>query len=112
MCEERTPGFLVIDTMRLGPHSKGDDLRDDEEMQAIRERDPLARLGERLPSSLKQEIDSATRLFSSPRLNAPPTHRPRPATSPGRFTCSPMPRFPNRHAPSPSRQQAMCGRFE
>ena len=25
----REPGFLVIDTMRLGPHSKGDDLRDE-----------------------------------------------------------------------------------
>ena len=45
----RTPGFLVIDTMRLGPHSKGDDLRDDQEMRPIRERDPLARLGDRLP---------------------------------------------------------------
>jgi 2-oxoisovalerate dehydrogenase E1 component len=59
----RAPGFLVIDTMRLGPHSKGDDLRDNEEMQAIRERDPLARLGDRLPASVKQEIDSATRAF-------------------------------------------------
>jgi 2-oxoisovalerate dehydrogenase E1 component len=59
----RMPGFLVIDTMRLGPHSKGDDLRDDEEMQAIRERDPLARLGDRLPQPVKQEIDSATRSF-------------------------------------------------
>ena len=39
------PGFLVIDTMRLGPHSKGDDLRDDAEMASIRARDPLARLG-------------------------------------------------------------------
>src|SRR3954471_11959204 len=28
----RQPGFLVIDTMRLGPHSKGDDLRDEVEM--------------------------------------------------------------------------------
>ena len=28
----RKPGFLVIDTMRLGPHSKGDDLRDEVEM--------------------------------------------------------------------------------
>jgi 2-oxoisovalerate dehydrogenase E1 component len=61
--ERRMPGFLVIDTMRLGPHSKGDDLRDNEEMQAIRERDPLARLGDRLPASLKHEIDRATHSF-------------------------------------------------
>ena len=32
----RQPGFLVIDTMRLGPHSKGDDLRDETEMSYIR----------------------------------------------------------------------------
>ena len=37
----REPGFLVIDTMRLGPHSKGDDLRDQDEMSFIRARDPL-----------------------------------------------------------------------
>ena len=41
----REPGFLVIDTMRLGPHSKGDDLRDEAEMAAIRARDPLAGVG-------------------------------------------------------------------
>ena len=29
------PGFLVLDTRRLGPHSKGDDLRDDDEMAAF-----------------------------------------------------------------------------
>lgn len=61
--ESRAPGFLVIDTMRLGPHSKGDDLRDSQEMSAIRQRDPLARLGDQLPASLKQEIDSATHSF-------------------------------------------------
>jgi len=41
----RRPGMLVIDTARMGPHSKGDDLRDDAEMAAIRERDPLERFG-------------------------------------------------------------------
>ena len=40
------PGFLVIDTRRLGPHSKGDDLRDTAEMEAIHRRDPLSRLGD------------------------------------------------------------------
>lgn len=61
--ERRTPGFLVIDTMRLGPHSKGDDPRGTEEMRAIRERDPLARLGGRLSGSVKQEIDEAAGAF-------------------------------------------------
>ena len=49
-CDDASPGFLVIDTMRLGPHSKGDDLRDLEEMALIRARDPLSRLGDRLES--------------------------------------------------------------
>ena len=39
------PGFLVLDCCRMGPHSKGDDLRGDDEMASIRSRDPLAALG-------------------------------------------------------------------
>jgi 2-oxoisovalerate dehydrogenase E1 component len=50
------PGMLVIDTMRIGPHSKGDDLRDSAEMDAIRERDPLERLGALLSVSEREEI--------------------------------------------------------
>ena len=53
----RQPGFLVIDTMRLGPHSKGDDLRDEAEMSQIRARDPLARLGEALQPAARAEIE-------------------------------------------------------
>jgi 2-oxoisovalerate dehydrogenase E1 component len=52
----REPGFLVIETRRLGPHSKGDDLRDEGEMSAIRGRDPLAQMGRRL------DIDARTRI--------------------------------------------------
>jgi 2-oxoisovalerate dehydrogenase E1 component len=52
----RKPGLLVIDTQRLGPHSKGDDLRDEEEMRVIRDRDPLARLHDRLDSAARDEI--------------------------------------------------------
>ena len=51
------PGFLVIDTMRLGPHSKGDDLRDATEMEAIRARDPLSRYGRELSEDLRRQID-------------------------------------------------------
>jgi 2-oxoisovalerate dehydrogenase E1 component len=53
----RQPGFLVIDTQRLGPHSKGDDLRDDGEMAAIRARDPLACLGRSVPPDVRAEIE-------------------------------------------------------
>jgi len=52
----RGPGMLVIDTARMGPHSKGDDLRDVAEMEAIRKRDPLERLGARLASHEREEI--------------------------------------------------------
>lgn len=59
----RIPGFLVVDTLRLGPHSKGDDPRDAVEMDAIRARDPLVRLGAQLPAGHKREIDEAARAF-------------------------------------------------
>lgn len=57
------PGFLVIDTCRLGPHSKGDDLRSQDEMERIRARDPLMRLGNSIPASRRTEIDAANRYF-------------------------------------------------
>ena len=58
-----SPGLLVIDTCRLGPHSKGDDLRPEEEMTRIRERDPLMRLGDRISTSQRLEIDAGNRQF-------------------------------------------------
>jgi 2-oxoisovalerate dehydrogenase E1 component len=57
------PGFLVIDTRRLGPHSKGDDLRDASELEAIRARDPLAALGRRLPAGTLREIEARNAAF-------------------------------------------------
>jgi 2-oxoisovalerate dehydrogenase E1 component len=57
------PGLLVIETRRLGPHSKGDDLRGDEELAAIRERDPLAALGRRLAVAVRQEIEARNAAF-------------------------------------------------
>ncbi len=59
----RRPGFLVIDTCRLGPHSKGDDLRSPEEMDAIRARDPLAQLGERLDPGQRARIEAENTAF-------------------------------------------------
>jgi 2-oxoisovalerate dehydrogenase E1 component len=57
------PGLLVIDTQRLGPHSKGDDLRDAETMAAIRARDPLMRLGDTLDADVRREIEKEARAF-------------------------------------------------
>ncbi|ATG92011.1 dehydrogenase E1 component subunit alpha/beta [Methylomonas koyamae] len=59
----RGPGFLVIDTRRMGPHSKGDDLRDPEELEQIRNRDPLAALGRFLPADVRNAIESNNRQF-------------------------------------------------
>jgi len=61
--ERREPGYLVIRTGRLGPHSKGDDLRDSAELDAIRRRDPLARLGDTIHESTRVEIESRNRAF-------------------------------------------------
>ena len=36
---------------RLGPHSKGDDLRSEDEKQRMAARDPLQRLRARLPAA-------------------------------------------------------------
>ncbi len=59
----RRPGFLVIDTRRIGPHSKGDDLRDGEELNEIRARDPLAALGRRLPEQIRTVIETRNAAF-------------------------------------------------
>lgn len=45
---ERSPYFLVVHTYRLGPHSKGDDFRPEEERAVYRNSDPLAALRSRL----------------------------------------------------------------
>ena len=57
------PGFLVLDTRRMGPHSKGDDLRDGEELEEIRRRDPLMALGRRLTPEMKQSVDARNAEF-------------------------------------------------
>jgi 2-oxoisovalerate dehydrogenase E1 component len=52
------PTLLIIDTERLGPHSKGDDLRDADEMRRIRRRDPLAALGRTLNDQERNAIET------------------------------------------------------
>ena len=61
--EQGGPGFLVLDTRRLGPHSKGDDLRDSAEMDEIRNRDPLQALGRRLDAAERAIIDESNAAF-------------------------------------------------
>lgn len=56
-------GMLVIDTCRLGPHSKGDDLRPMAERQRIEARDPLAALGRQLGEAERLAIEARNREF-------------------------------------------------
>lgn len=57
------PGMLVIDTRRLGPHSKGDDLRGEKERNAIVERDPLTAIGKRLSPTQRELIETQNAAF-------------------------------------------------
>jgi acetoin:2,6-dichlorophenolindophenol oxidoreductase subunit alpha len=50
------PFFLVLDTYRFSPHSKGDDNRDPAEIEERRERDPL-KVGERLEEGERRAIE-------------------------------------------------------
>lgn len=79
------PGMLVIDTCRMGPHSKGDDLRPAEERQRIEARDPLAALGRLLPEAERLALEARAAAFvreveatalASPesRFDEPPRH--------------------------------------
>jgi TPP-dependent pyruvate/acetoin dehydrogenase alpha subunit len=53
------PFFLVIDTYRFSPHSKGDDFRDPAEIAARRERDPLTVAGAYVEEAERRRIDEA-----------------------------------------------------
>ena len=57
------PGMLVIDTGRLGPHSKGDDLRPEAERDALVARDPLQKLAERITAADVAAIETANKAF-------------------------------------------------
>lgn len=56
--ESGRSGMLVIDTRRLGPHSKGDDLRSEDEKAQIAARDPLAAVGRRLSDAQRAAIEA------------------------------------------------------
>ena len=59
----REPGYLVIHTARLGPHSKGDDLRGAAELDAIRRRDPLAQIGATIDAATRADIEARNHAF-------------------------------------------------
>lgn len=61
--EARRPAMLVIDTARLGPHSKGDDLRSPEEIARIRARDPMMALRRKLEPERAQSIETRNAAF-------------------------------------------------
>ncbi len=54
-----TPYFLVLDTYRFSPHSKGDDFRDADEIAARRERDPLTVAAGLVDDAEREEIAAA-----------------------------------------------------
>ena len=55
--DKSMPQALVIDTARLGTHSKGDDTRPQETVENLwRERDPITIHGERLPEAVRENI--------------------------------------------------------
>jgi acetoin:2,6-dichlorophenolindophenol oxidoreductase subunit alpha len=55
--ETGEPFFLVIDTYRFSPHSKGDDNRDPGEIEARRELDPLTIAGARLDDDERRALE-------------------------------------------------------
>lgn len=53
---EKKPMCCVIHTYRLGPHSKGDDFRDPEELELHWKKDPLALIEKKLDAETCQKI--------------------------------------------------------
>ena len=56
------PAMLFLNTYRFGPHSKGDDFRDPEEIATQRKRDPLKilsrKIGQEASSRIETEVES------------------------------------------------------
>lgn len=51
------PAWLHLETVRLGPHSKGDDTRSDEEVAALRAHDPLPLYRAKLVAATADALD-------------------------------------------------------
>lgn len=61
----RKPFCQIIHTYRLGPHSKGDDFRDSNEIQTWSQKDPLKiaelKIGQKTISKIKEEVEAEIR---------------------------------------------------
>jgi len=55
--QECRPYFLVLNTYRLGPHSKGDDNRSEEELALHRQNDPLLQTAQMLSQTSRKSIE-------------------------------------------------------
>jgi acetoin:2,6-dichlorophenolindophenol oxidoreductase subunit alpha len=65
------PSFLVLDTYRFAPHSKGDETRDPAEIAAQRPRDPLRVVRDRLdPARLDATAEAAAHRVAEARAAA------------------------------------------
>jgi acetoin:2,6-dichlorophenolindophenol oxidoreductase subunit alpha len=51
------PYFLHMKTARLAPHSKGDDTRTTEEIELLKQKDPLSKIASDLADDLRTEIE-------------------------------------------------------
>jgi TPP-dependent pyruvate/acetoin dehydrogenase alpha subunit len=58
---EGRPSFLVLNTLRLAPHSKGDDTRPAGELTRLRARDPLPRFASGLDAAQRRAVEEAVR---------------------------------------------------
>jgi len=67
----REPQVLIIETARLGTHSKGDDSRSENEIKSLwRRRDPVAIQAVRLDEELRQQIEEQVHQRIEAALNA------------------------------------------
>lgn len=57
--ERSRPFFLHVKTARLGPHSKGDDTRAKDEIEFLKQKDPLLRIAADLGDDLRTEIEQS-----------------------------------------------------
>ncbi len=55
--EKGSPICIVVNTYRLGPHSKGDDFRPEQEIERWKKKDPVKIIADKLGDSEKREIE-------------------------------------------------------
>lgn len=55
--QHKSPQMLFLNTYRFGPHSKGDDFRDADEIERHRKRDPIVLLSQLLEDGVAENIE-------------------------------------------------------